>query len=292
VTVHTIETGTVLVTPTLASPTIIQPSPRVNANPTFGSHQIQIELEPPPSPTALSTVTTGPIYTNTPLLTQTNIPPSPTQTPIPPCSERTPVDNLLTLVTLEFGLSRDYVPNDLVPLSDYFPRFVTKGYPTKVREVVVHPLSRMFSDMHAAGLNPTIISGFRNYSAQAIARNKWLEQEPDRVSILSAPPGHSEHQLGTTVDFGSPELPFIVNQEDIEFHTYFYKSSEGQWLTEHAHEYGFTLSYPRESLDLTGFYYEPWHYRYIGIDLAAELNRQNTTLTEHLLSNKSPPCIP
>jgi D-alanyl-D-alanine carboxypeptidase len=195
-------------------------------------------------------------------------------------------------VTLDYGLSRDYVPADLVMLSDYFPRSVTKGYPTKVREAVVGPLQEMFTDMQATGLSPSIISGYRSYPAQVIARNKWLEQEPDRVSILSAPPGHSEHQLGTTLDFGSPELPFIVGQEDIEFHTYFYKSSEGQWLTEHAHEYGFTLSYPRDSLDLTGFYYEPWHYRFIGIDLATELNRKGITLTEFLLSDKSPPCIP
>jgi D-alanyl-D-alanine carboxypeptidase len=264
----------------------------IEAKPTLGVQRTQIEFEPPPSPTAIPTVTTGPFNSNTPSPTQTSVLPSTTRTPVRPCNERIPADDLLTFVTLDYGLSRDYVPADLVMLSDYFPRSVTKGYPTKVREAVVGPLQEMFTDMQATGLSPSIISGYRSYPAQVIARNKWLEQEPDRVSILSAPPGHSEHQLGTTLDFGSPELPFIVGQEDIEFHTYFYKSSEGQWLTEHAHEYGFTLSYPRDFLDLTGFYYEPWHYRFIGIDLATELNRKGITLTEFLLSDKSPPCIP
>jgi D-alanyl-D-alanine carboxypeptidase len=148
----------------------------------------------------------------------------------------------------------------------------------------------MIADMQRDGLSPEIISGYRSYSAQAIAWRKWLEREPDRASIISVPPGHSEHQLGTTIDFGSPELAAIVGDEDVEFHTYFYKTREGEWLETHAHEYGFTLSYPLEAFEITGFYYEPWHYRYIGVELASELKTMGISLTQYLLDIYPPPC--
>lgn len=247
----------------------------------------------PPSPTSLPTVepTTTPTLTPTAVPTAT-ITPSPTPDRTIPCSRRMPSDDLLTIVTLTYGLSRDYEPPGLVELSGYLPNEVTLGYPTQLRRVAVGPLVDMITAMQAEGLQPTIISGYRSYSAQAIARQKWIEKEPDRVNILSAPPGFSEHQLGTVVDFGSPELPEIVGQEDIEFHTWFYKTSEGIWLLENAHKYGFTLSYPFEAFEITGFFYEPWHFRYVGVDMATHLKEAGVSLTEHQLATEPPPCIP
>lgn len=195
-------------------------------------------------------------------------------------------------MTLTYGLSRDYAPQDLVPLSDYFSSDVTLGYPTEIRRVIAEPLAAMIGEMQAAGLRPTIISGYRSYSAQAIARQKWLEKEPERANILSAPPGFSEHQLGTVLDFGSPELAEIVGQDDIEFHTYFYKTSEGIWLAENAHRFGFVLSYSREASEVTGFFYEPWHYRYVGVDMATTLKDMGRSLTEFQLATELPPCVP
>lgn len=203
-----------------------------------------------------------------------------------------PEDDLLTIVTLQYGLSRHYQPADLVPLADYFSPEITLGYPSEIRRVVVEPLVQLINDMQAQGLRPFIISGYRSYSAQAIARQKWVEQAPEYVDVLSAPPGHSEHQLGTVIDFGSPELPEIVGIEDIEFHTYFYMTSEGIWLAENAHRYGFTLSYPREAQDVTGFFYEPWHYRYVGVEMATQLHEMGISLTEHQLMTQPLPCIP
>ena len=195
-------------------------------------------------------------------------------------------------MTLEYGLSRDFVPVDLAKLSGKLPVTVTLGYPTEIRQIVVEPLTKMIGDMLEADLQPQIISGYRSYSAQSIAWNKWLTKEPERASIVSAPPGFSEHQLGTTLDFGSPELADVVGDEDVEFHTYFFKTSEGEWLAEHAHEYGFTLSYSREAFELTGFYYEPWHYRYVGREMATDLKNWEISLTEYLFENYPLPCIP
>ncbi len=229
----------------------------------------------------LATPTLRPTSTQTPIPTAT-IPP----TPLSPCTERIPADSLLTIVTRQYPISADYVPADLVPLSDYFAHEITFGYGTHVRAELITPLLGIMQAMDAAeGLAPTIISGYRSYSTQAIAREKWEKQYPDRVDQLSAPPGTSEHQLGTTVDFGSPML-------ENQFHTNFYLTPEGKWLEEHAHEYGFTLSYPLAAYPITQFYYEPWHFRYVGVDLATRLHESNMTLTEYQLLMLPEPCIP
>ncbi|MEW5986658.1 MAG: D-alanyl-D-alanine carboxypeptidase family protein, partial [Chloroflexota bacterium] len=170
-------------------------------------------LSPPPTltliptrPTATTftpTVTAAPTIRPTLTVTLTNFP---SPTPPPSCIQRVPQDGLLILVTRIYGLSQDYAPADLVPLSDYFPVAVTLGFPTEVRQVVIEPLTRMIEAMQTAGLEPTIVSGYRSYSAQAIAREKWLQKNPEYGAYLTALPGHSEHQLGTTLDFGSPDL--------------------------------------------------------------------------------------
>ena len=263
-----------------------------------------IPNSPTPVPTDVLTKTAVP-PTFTPIPTETVLPtltPTPSRTTIPiptvivtttlRCEDRLPQDNLLSIVTKTYGISRDYEPADLVALSDYLPHEVTLGYPSEVRAVIIKPLTAIITDMRAAGLQPQILSGYRSSIAQSIAFDKWLREYPDRAVILSAAPGHSEHQLGTTVDFGSPELPNIVGEPGIQFHTYFYMTSESIWLAENAHEYGFTLSFPREAFELTGFAYEPWHYRYVGIDMARQLKEMGITLTEHLLSTQPPPCIP
>ncbi|MCA9980343.1 MAG: M15 family metallopeptidase, partial [Anaerolineales bacterium] len=164
----------------------------------------------------------------------------------------------------------------------------------QIRAIALEPLTQLIADMQAAGLQPQIISGYRSYYSQNIAFQKWVEKEPERATQLSARPGHSEHQLGTTVDFGSPVLYQYVEgaDEKIEFHTYFFKTPEGIWLLENAHTYGFTLSYPREAQEITGFYYEPWHYRYVGVEMATFLKENGLSLTAFQLQSQPPPCIP
>jgi LAS superfamily LD-carboxypeptidase LdcB len=215
-------------------------------------------------------------------------------TPLPPiaCEERLPDPDLFTIISKEYGISKVYAPDDLVPLEDHLPYSVTVGYPSEVREIILQPLVEMISDMLEEGLQPWILSGYRSYAAQAISWDKWNRLYPDTAAIVSAQPGHSEHQLGTVIDFGSPELRGIVGDPDVEFHTYFYKTSEGEWLAENAHNYGFTISFTIEAFETTGFYYEPWHFRYVGKEMAQFLRDQNLTLTEYKLANEPPPCTP
>lgn len=248
----------------------------------------------PLAPTAVPTITPSPTPTFTPTPTNT---PTPTPTPTKAvCSERMPnPDDLLVVVTQNFGLSRGYTPPNLVPINTIFNNTITLGYPTEVREELIEPLRSMVNDMLSSGLEPYIISGYRSYAVQERAYAKWSEREPDRVGILSARPGHSEHQLGTTVDFGSYNLHEYIDDsfdEDLQFHTYFFKTPEGDWLINNAHKYGFTLSYPRSAQEVTGFYYEPWHFRYVGVANATIFYEAGVSLTEYQLNQDPQPCIP
>ncbi len=273
----------------VATSTTYSPSIEVSTNfiENPGATAYATPMKPPASTTPKPTSTSLPEPTATATRTVT-----PSPTPIGACKDRNPAEDELTLVTLVYGISREYQPSDLVNLADHIPLTVTLGFPSQVRQIVIEPLSQMINDMLGEGLKPQIISGYRSYASQTLAWNKWLEQVGDRASIVSAPPGHSEHQLGTTVDFGSPELAAIVGDEDVGFHTDFYKTSESQWLVENAYKYGFTLSFTRETFDISGLYYEPWHYRYVGPDMAGFLRDIGSTLIQYLLENQEPPCIP
>lgn len=194
-------------------------------------------------------------------------------------------DDPLIFISQQFGLPKSYTPPDLVLLSEYFSAGITLGLANQVRLSIIEPLGQLINAMYAAGLKPSIISGYRSYNEQYLAWKWWNSQYPERVAIMSARPGHSEHQLGTTVDLGSPALDHL-------FHVDFADTPEGIWLRDNAHLYGFTMSYPADSYMVTGFKYEPWHYRYVGTDLSEHLQTTGQNFTEWQIENISPPCIP
>jgi D-alanyl-D-alanine carboxypeptidase len=254
-----------------SAPTVI-PSPTASASPsaTVTAH---------PSPTPLPTATV--IQLPTP------------STPLVACDQRRPAaDDLLHVVTAGFGLSPDYVPPDLVKLGGYLSyRIVNPDF--LFRRVAVDALVGLIQAMQADGLHPQILSTYRGYYDQIVVRDNWEQQDPNQADLVSAAPGHSEHQLGTVADFGSPELAGLVGDPAVRFHPLFAQTGEGRWLSEHAYQYGFTLTNPPEARVWTGLLYEPWHYRYVGVDLATYLQASRTFLTKFLFQvRQAPPCIP
>ena len=231
-----------------------------------------------PAPLESPTPTTWPTVTRQVL-------PAEVAAGLSPCPQRVVSDDWLIVVTQQFGLPESYSPPDLVSLADYFSSAVTVGIESTVRAGLIDPLQQLIAAMHAAGLEPSILSGYRSYSEQYLAWKWWNSQYPERVAIMSARAGHSEHQLGTTVDFGSPALNHL-------FHVDFAGTPEGEWLAANAHLYGFTMSYPVDAYAVTGFKYEPWHYRYVGVELSTELHTTGQILTAWQLANLPPPCIP
>lgn len=208
------------------------------------------------------------------------------------CDHRHPPDDdLLVVVTSQYGLSPGYQPGDLVPLADDLASDILYKRDAQIRKVARKPLLEMIRAMHQANLRPRVLSAFRDYASQALVYKKWQSEHGERAGAISAQPGHSEHQLGLAVDFGSPKLTELVGDPTIEFHVKFALTGEGQWLLDHAQEYGFTMSYPKGSTAVTGFEYEPWHYRYVGVETATYLWETNQFLIQFLLdSHPNPPC--
>ncbi|HET8985955.1 MAG TPA: M15 family metallopeptidase, partial [Trueperaceae bacterium] len=105
----------------------------------------------------------------------------------------------------------------------------------------------------------------------------WVDRQGlDGATATSARAGHSEHQLGTALDLRSLNGPAAWDLEDWAI------TPEGEWVAANAWRYGFVMSYPRERLALTCYAYEPWHYRYFGRELAAQIQASGLTAREFL----------
>jgi len=157
--------------------------------------------------------------------------------------------DLLVLVDKEHGLPADYVPKDLVPLKDYALR--TTWPDLMLRKAIMPAVLRMVRAARADGVTVTFSSTYRSYDYQRglFAREVKMYGR-EAAERESAHPGFSQHQLGTAIDFGTISDGYE-------------KTKEGRWVSAHAWEYGFTLSYPAEYERVTGYRYESWHYRYI-----------------------------
>lgn len=191
---------------------------------------------------------------------------------------RTPVaatvdgHELLALVTKQRGLPESFVPSDLVEL-DNLP-VTRRGL--RLRAVALPSLQALLSETAAQGLKLLVLSAYRSYAEQAEAHQALVAQLGEaQASRLSAKPGHSEHQLGTTVDFTSPSVHYELAEG-------FSQTPEGRWLGENAHRYGFIMSYPEGKEGITGYAYEPWHFRYVGVEAARSIHQQGLTLEAYL----------
>ncbi len=156
------------------------------------------------------------------------------------------------LVDKAHALAADYVPADLVELDSLSDRLVLSRPGHRLTSDATGALLEMSADAAAEGLTLVVSSAYRSYDYQAGVYARWVEQlgqeEADRVS---ARPGTSQHQLGTAVDFGCICAEFA-------------SQPAGIWLAENARRYGFSLSYPDGYEEITGYAYEPWHFRFVG----------------------------
>lgn len=145
-------------------------------------------------------------------------------------------------------------------------------------------LVQMMSDCKAAGYAPLICSAYRDldyqtklfgYKVKSLQAEGMTEDEAYAVAqTVVAIPGTSEHHLGLAVD--------IVDQSYQELNEFQEQTEVQQWLLEHCWEYGFILRYPNGKSDITGIIYEPWHYRYVGKEVADEIRSSGLCLEEYL----------
>ena len=176
-----------------------------------------------------------------------------------------------------------YAPNDLV-----VPNIPLRGNITndekQLRRETASALEKMYAAAAAEGVEFNVQSGYRSYNFQVNLYNRYVQQQGQaEADSQSARPGYSEHQTGLTVDLGSTTKP-SCNVE-----TCYADTVEGKWLAANAYKFGFILRYPEGETNTTGYVYEPWHFRYVGTDLAAEMHKQNSTTLEAFFGLEAAP---
>ncbi|HET8587917.1 MAG TPA: M15 family metallopeptidase [Candidatus Limnocylindria bacterium] len=183
-------------------------------------------------------------------------------------------DVVLTVLDRTHMLPRGYAPGDLVGASA--AGFGGAQGSKLVRGLIIDDLAALRRDSAAAGLTIQLQSTYRSYASQVSTFNHWVSVYGLAGALVrSARPGHSEHQLGTTIDFTSPGWGG-------RFGNWANETREGAWLAANGWRYGFVMSYPLGTQATTCFSYEPWHYRWIGRSQAAAWRASGLTLHEFL----------
>jgi len=175
-------------------------------------------------------------------------------------------------------------PWNFVP-EDYEVELVKYNSRYQVAAQIYEPLKQMLADCKTAGYTAIVGSAYRTHEyqeglfenkIQRVMKAEGCTREEAMViaATVVAFPGTSEHQLGLAVDLVDIKYQLLdENQENTEAQ---------KWLMEHCWEYGFILRYPNDKSEYTGIIYEPWHYRYVGTELAAELHELGISLEEYL----------
>lgn len=178
-------------------------------------------------------------------------------------------DYLLALVARHTTLG-NYAPRDIVPI----PMEMNHIWQYNLRLEARDQLVMMWEAARTNGVELKVISAYRDYTTQQHLFREYASRHGDeKANTFSARAGQSEHQLGTAVDFGGTGVDKTQAFAD---------TAAGRWLAGHAHEYGFAMSYPEGSKEITGYIYEPWHFRYIGTEAAAAWKESGLVLIQYL----------
>ena len=183
--------------------------------------------------------------------------------------------SVLSLVNKEFALPSSYIPEDLVRPNVAFSFGNQDIEKSHMRAEAAKALEDMFDAAQKQGVILYAASGYRSYTRQdALLQAEIQNVGKEKAVQAVATPGESEHQSGLAMDITSKNENFLLTE-------HFEQTIEGKWLKEHGHEYGFILRYPKGKESVTGYEYEPWHYRYVGVKPAAEIFAHDWTLEEY-----------
>jgi len=184
------------------------------------------------------------------------------------------VNSVAVLVNKEFALPDDYNPSDLVYPNVRFT-FKEKIEKRMMRSEAAKALENLFDGAEKDGIYLAGVSGYRSHKTQTALFNRYVERDgEEKAKTYSAVPGHSEHETGLAIDVSGSDGKCAA--EDC-----FGDTKEAEWLAKHASEYGFIIRYPEGKDSITGYKYEPWHIRYVGVDIASEIADRGITLEEY-----------
>lgn len=182
--------------------------------------------------------------------------------------------DIAVLVNKQNKLPEDYNPADLV-YPDVRFIFSEKIEKRKLRQEAASALEQMFKAAEDDSILLAGVSAYRSHSTQISLFERYVKRDGlVKARTYSAVPGTSEHETGLAIDVSGSEGKCAAAD-------CFADTKEALWLEEHAHEYGFIIRYLKGKEEITGYQYEPWHLRYVGKDLAAELAESGETLEEY-----------
>ncbi|WP_277630920.1 M15 family metallopeptidase, partial [Atopococcus tabaci] len=172
------------------------------------------------------------------------------------------------------SLEEDYAPEDLVTVE--VPTVLEDPEIKQMRKEAADALKDMFDAAEKDGITLFARSGYRSYQTQvSLFQNYVSNHGEEAASKYSARPGQSEHQTGLAMDVTSESVNYQLTEE-------FGNTPEGEWVRENAHRYGFIIRYPKGKEAITGYIFEPWHLRYLGSELAADVHESGLTYEEYL----------
>ena len=171
------------------------------------------------------------------------------------------------IVNKYYKLDKDYEPEDLTVINSKFASGTQK-----LRKEAAGKFEEMASDMLKENLKIYAGSTYRSYSYQEGLYNRYVKKDGFKeAETYSARAGYSEHQLGLAVDIVNGKWNYL-SEGDKEY----------TWLVNNSYKYGFILRYPHESEYITGYVFEDWHFRYLGIDLATKVHESKLTYDEYI----------
>lgn len=183
--------------------------------------------------------------------------------------------NHLVLVNKQFSLPDGYAPEDLKKPNVKFSfgeQDIEKAY---LRLEAANALEAMFTEAKNNEVHLFAVSGYRSYDRQKSVFDAEVNKYGEEKAVQAvAFPGSSEHQTGLAMDISSQSANFELTEQ-------FGETIEGKWAAENAHRFGFILRYPKGKESITGYKFEPWHFRYVGKEAATILYEKQLTLEEY-----------
>ncbi|WP_214857212.1 M15 family metallopeptidase [Exiguobacterium sp. s191] len=181
----------------------------------------------------------------------------------------------LVVVNKKYSLPIDYKPSDLVVpnVSFSYSGVLEQSY---MRAPAAKQMEKMFAAAKKEGVTLNAVSGFRSGERQKVLYNNYVARDGKAAADqYSARPGHSEHQTGLTFDISAPSVGNGLTAALGD-------TKEGKWIANNAAKYGFIVRYDRGFQSRTGYTYEPWHIRYVGVDVATQIKNNGQTLEEYM----------
>lgn len=173
-------------------------------------------------------------------------------------------------------------PTDFTPSDLSMPVNVANEFSQPLREPAARAVEQLVAAAAADGVTIRIISAFRDFSTQTSLYSRYVQRDGQAAAdTYSARPGHSEHQTGLAVDFDDYGACYLS--------TCFADTPAGIWLQDNAARFGFILRYPEGAEAITGFQFEPWHFRYVGPELANEMSRTSVATLEEFFGLPAAP---